>query len=228
MTTARRLLALLLAGAALFVARGARAQVRWDLGAQAGVMQRLRTGSDVAAPGPEPGPAFGVQGHLAVVPMVRVGLYASGDFSPTSDRGTRSFWEGGLHVKFTPPLLPAPWRTWVFAGFGYAYTYKTSYHHPETDPNGHPVDVAYDSTHGGMLDIPAGVGLGYKLQGLSVPCVLFAELGGRFGVGFFGPMYDSSNTPGGLAPNSALSYAEPFMGQDSFALSVSVGLSLDE
>lgn len=199
------------------------AQVHWDLGAQAGAIDRFMTGGDAAGASPRPGPVFQAQGHLALVPMVRLGAYASTDVSRTSDRGTRTFWEGGLHVRFTPPLLSTPWRAWAFAGFGYAYTYKTSYHHAEVGPNGGSIDVAYGDVYGGMLDVPLGIGLGYKVRG---PWELFAELGGRFGVGFFGPMYDDGAP--GRAVGTSLPFVEPFRGKDSFALSLTAGLSLDE
>lgn len=222
-TTRRWLATAALAGAALGWSARADAQVHWDLGAQAGAIDRFTTGGDAAGASPQPGPVFQVQGHVALVPMVRLGAYAATDASPTSDRGTRTFWEGGLHVRFTPPLLTAPWRAWAFAGFGYAYTYKTSYQHAETDPNGGGVDVAYADVFGGMLDVPLGIGVGYKVRG---PWELFAELGGRFGVGFFGPMYDDGAS--GRAVSTSLPFVEPFMGEDSFALSLTAGLSLDE
>jgi hypothetical protein len=201
----------------------ARAQVHWDVGAQVGAIDRFTTGGDAAGASAQPGPVAQVQGHVALVPMVRLGAYAATDVSPTSDRGTRTFWEAGLHARFTPPLLPAPWRAWAFAGFGYAYTYKTSYHHAETDPNGAGIDVAYGDVYGGVLDVPVGIGVGHKVRGA---WELFAELGGRFGVGFFGPMYDDGAS--GRAVSTSLPFVEPFMGQDSFALSLTAGLSLDE
>jgi hypothetical protein len=85
------------------------------------------------------------------------------------------------------------------------------------------VEVAYGNVFGGLIDIPVGVGVGYKVRG---PWEVFAELGGRFGVGFFGPMYDDGAA--GTAVTTSLPFVEPFMGKDSFALSLSAGLSLDE
>jgi hypothetical protein len=100
----------------------------------------------------------------------------------------------------TPPLAPWPWRTWLFTGFGYSFADDLGAHLP-----------------GGMLEVP--VGLGRKT---STHVLLFAELGARFGFGFYGRMYDRAAVEtSGETPNA-------YVGQDTFALSLSVGLSLEE
>jgi hypothetical protein len=215
--------ALLVALVALLVAPAARAQVHWDVGAQAGVIKRFTTGGANGAPDPGFGPVVQLQGHLALVPMVRIGLYAAADVSPASGVGARTFYEGGLHLKVTPPLLSAPWRAWAFAGFGYAYTYAASFHAPVALPTS-TTNVLFGGTYGGMLDVPLGLGLGYKPARAGVPWLVFAELGGRLGVGFYGPMYDdgAAGTAGGVVT------VAPFLGKDSFALTLSVGLSLEQ
>jgi hypothetical protein len=187
-------------------------------------MKRFTTGSEIAAPNPGFGPVFEVQGHVALIPMLRVGAYFAQDVSPASDVGTRTFWEGGLHLKATPPLLPAPWRTWAFVGFGYAYTYEASYHAPVTMGSQTTTSVLFGGAYGGMLDVPLGVALGYRLRGALSPWLAFVQLGGRLGVGFYGPMYDDGAA--GIAAGTVA--VAPFMGKDSFALTLSVGLSLEE
>jgi hypothetical protein len=174
----------------LATATPARAQVHWDAGAQAGVMKRFAEGSGAGAGF---GPMVQLQGHVALLPMVRLGAYLSTDLSPIDDGGPRTFWEGGIHLRVSPPLLAYPWRTWVFAGFGYAYAYDLG-----------------ARLHGGQLDVPVGLGVGRKL---SPAVLLFSELGARFGFAFDGAMYDQ----GGSSP-----------GKDPVALSLSVGLSLEE
>jgi hypothetical protein len=218
-----RLFACFAALVALLGASAARAQVHWDVGAEAGIMKRFTTGADVAAPDPGFGPLVQLQGHVALVPMVRIGAYAAADLSPATDIGARTFYEGGLHLKVTPPLLSAPWRAWAFAGFGYAYTVAASYHAPVTLPTG-TTNVLFGSTYGGMLDVPVGVGLGTKPAGLLSPWLVFAELGGRLGVGFYGPMYDD----GAAGTAGSVVAVAPFMGKDSFALTLSVGISLEQ
>ena len=195
----------------------AMAQVKWDVGAEAGVVKRFTSGSSSGVSSPNLGPSVEVLGHVAVVPMVRVGLYASIDLVPQT--GQRSYWEGGAQVRVTPPLLPAPWRTWAFAGVGYAYAYQASFelaaHGGEA---GAGASTLVDGVSGGLIEIPLGVGLGYRTQG---PWTLFAELGARVDAGLYGPMY----VPGG--PGNSQGTAGPSLGRDSFALSLGIGLSFD-
>jgi len=173
----------------LLASREARGQasVNWDVGAQAGAMKRFTTSTQASQPGF--GPAFELQGHVALIPMFRVGLYLAQDISPMPGWPARQFYEGGLHVKWTPPLLASPWRSYLFAGFGAAY-------------------VRQDPREGTLLEVPAGLGVALKLR---APWELFAELGGRAGVAFLGGVYDAGNT-----------------GKDSFAVSLSVGVSLSD
>ena len=118
----------------------------------------------------------------------------------------REITEAGLRAKVTPPLLALPWRTWAFVGVGYARAYEPS-HRLEGSADFVP------GVAGGFLETRLGVGLGYRLDRT---WELFAELGGRLGLLFAGSMYD----PGGCA------CGEPYQGKDSFALSLSLGLSL--
>jgi hypothetical protein len=60
-----------------------------------------------------------------------------------------------------------------------------------------------------LVELPLGLSLGLKL---TPSWVLVAELSARMGIGFFGPMYD----PG-----------SEFLGRDSFALSLAIGLSFE-
>jgi hypothetical protein len=142
-------------------------------------------------------------GHVALVPMVRVGAYVAYDISPLAGLPPREILEGGLRAKVTPPFLPTPWRDWAFLGLGYARTYESGYvtSVPGATP---PAQAHVGAAVGGILDLPAGVGLGYRFRH---PWEVFGELGARIGLAFFGTT---------------------LTGQDSFALSLSVGVSLDE
>jgi hypothetical protein len=191
------------------VTRGvASAQVHWDAGAKAGLTKRFEAGGDAAAPTPGPGPSLELQGHVALLPMIRLGLYAATDLSPAMGRGAaadgpHAFAAGGLHVRVSPPLMPWPWRTWLFAGFGYA--------------EGHDFETRLS---GGMLDVPVGLGIGRRVTRRGW---LFSELGARFGSGFHGALYQSDGA--GVAGQGG---SVPYAGKDVFALSWSVGLSLEE
>jgi hypothetical protein len=203
-------------------APGAQAQLHWDAGAEVGVAKRFPSGGEAGASSPSLGPAFELQAHVALVPMLRVGAYAAQDVSPVPGAGVRTYWEGGLHAKVTPPLLSAPWRAYAFAGFGYAYTYAAS--HRGVPPGG-AAEVLFAGVSGGMLDAPVGLGIGARAPGAMRSWVVFAVLAGRFGVAFYGPMY-----AGGAPPSVAGGASGPalFLGKDSFALSLSVGLSLEQ
>ncbi len=193
----------LLSAATSLVAPSASAQVHWDVGAQVGVMQRVRTGSGASVPGPIPGPVGELHAHVAVVPMLRIGPYVAHDISPVAPSAAvpaRQITEGGLRAKVTPPFLGGRWRSWALLGLGYAHAYQPGY-----SAGGTPVS----GLEGGILSLPLGVGVGYRVRGPHDPWEITGELGCRLGLAFVGPMY--SGAPG-----------------DSFALSVSLGVSLDE
>jgi hypothetical protein len=183
-------LSVLLGGACVLAPRPAWAQVNTDVGLSAGVMKRFTSSAPAGVSELGFGPAVDLRGHLAVLPMLRVGLYAAYDWSPIPGAGARNFVTGGLHVKITPPLLPAPWKAYLFTGFGGGY-------------------AGASSTGGGLLEVPLGLGLAARV---APSWELFAELGGRFGVACLGQMYEASHAG--------------FAGTDSFALSLSVGVSL--
>jgi len=173
------------------------------------VTKRFVAGGDVGAPSPGFGPSLELHGHVALIPMVRIGAYLGTDLSPAAPEGLRSFWDGGLHVRLSPPVLPWPWRTWLFTGFGYSLAEDLGAHLP-----------------GGLLEVPVGFGIGRKVSRHSL---LFVELGGRIGFGFYGRMYDRSAVESsGTTAESGQTRSGAYVGQDTFALSLSVGLSLEE
>lgn len=186
------------------------AQLHWDVGAEAGVMNRFTSGAAPGAPEPEPGPVAQVVGHVAVVPMLRGGVYLAYDVAPLSRLPARQTIEAGLQMRLVPPLLPSPWRTWVFLGLGYARTVV-----PSHSASGGSANALVPAAAGGILELPFGFGLGYRL---SRPWQIFTELGGRAGLAFAGDIYDRSPCICG----------EPYLGRDSIALSLSVGVSLGD
>jgi len=191
-------------------ANGQTWQVHWDAGIGVGVMQRATTGGERGAPSPLPGPVAEAHAHVALLPMLRAGPYVSHDISPVDARPARQMTEAGLRFKVTPPLVRRPWRVWAFAGLGYARTYAPSY----VPIGALPVERMRE-TEGGILDMPFGVGAGVKLRG---PWLLFGELGARVGWVFAGSMYRS--------PPCSCDAA--YLGEDSFAAALTVGVSLEE
>ena len=205
--------------------RGAAAQVNTDVGLSAGAVKRFATGASLGVSDPGFGPMAQLQAHLAIFPMVRAGLYASWDYSPMPGAGTRNFYEGGLHFRFTPPLLPTPWKAYLFTGIGAAYVHVDSYASAlGTNMAGLPpsTQVRWQSLDGGLFELPLGLGLARKL---GARWEVFAELGGRFGLGFFGRAYDAANTASGSPIANAPLPAANFTGVDSFALTLCAGVS---
>jgi hypothetical protein len=69
---------------------------------------------------------------------------------------------------------------------------------------------------GGILDLPFGAGIGVRLRR---PWVFTVELMGRAGLAFTGAMYDPGRC--GCTPSS-------YVGRDSFAVALTVGVSLEQ
>jgi hypothetical protein len=193
------------------------AQLHWDAGGQIGVMQRIATGADPGGASPEPGPVGELHAHLAILPMLRVGPYLAHDIAPLAGAPpSRQMTEAGLRAKLSPPILSGPWQTWGFLGVGYARAYEPSHTFASPEP---PALTApgggVPGQGGGLLEARVGLGLGYRLSRNWEP---FLELGGRVGLLFAGSLYE----------RGACGCGEPYAGKDSFALSLSLGLSLNQ
>ena len=190
------------------------------MGVEAGAIERFRTEAPPGTPRPEVGPSAEVHAHVAVFPMVRAGVYVAYDASPAAGRPVRQFLEGGLRVKFTPPLLRRPWRVWAFAGLGGAWVVEAGFRvqsfalATSTSPSILGAGMV-SGAEGGILDVPFGVGLGWTVR---APWRLFAELGGRATLIAAGPLYE--------APFCLCRV--PSEGKDSFAAGLSVGVSWEQ
>lgn len=186
------------------------AQLRADVGAEIGVMQRVAPDHDPGASVPLPGPSGELQAHVALLPMLRVGAYLSHDIVPgDTDRETT---EAGLRAKVALPILPRPWRAWPFLGLGAARSYRPSH---ALAPTSTAAGGEVGGVEGGFLDATLGLGVGVKFRD---DWVAFAELAAHSGFFFWGDMYDH-------APCACL--RDPYPGHDSFAASLRVGVSLD-
>jgi hypothetical protein len=183
------------------IAGSAGAQVHWDVGGQAGIAQRVQTGPGAGVTSPIPGPMVEANAHVAVVPMLRLGpyfVYEAAPYAPSADLPARQFGEAGMRAKLSPPILGEPWHLWALLGLGYGLAYWPSH----TQGAVHSGQI-----EGNYLDLPVGMGVGYRVRGPGSPLELTAELAARVGLAFFGEMY--SDAP-----------------RDSIALTLSVGVSL--
>jgi hypothetical protein len=180
-------------------------------------MQRFATGADPGSTSPEPGVVGELHAHVAIFPMLRLGPYVAHDVAPLTRAPAREITEGGLRAKLTPPLLGAPWQTWAFVGVGYARAYEPSHALPaEPAPQSISVIPRFaPGQGGGIVEARLGLGLGLRLDRR---WEAFLELDGRAGLLFVGSLFD----------RGACGCGEAYAGKDSFALSLSLGLSLNQ
>src|SRR5258706_5883055 len=92
----------------------------WDVGAGAGVMHRVMTGSGPSAAAQGPGIAGELRAHVALVPLVRLGPYLAYGVAPPGGATERQIASAGPRARVSPPLVHRPWRPRAFAGLRYA------------------------------------------------------------------------------------------------------------
>lgn len=220
----------------LLVTRTASAQLHWDLGAQVGVNKRfLGETRNVSSPTEGGfGPMAQLQGHVALLPLVRVGGYLGYEISPlTGDPAARDMFGGGLRVKIMSPWPRGDVRLWLFLGFGYQAVHARSYRttSPSLQPSVTPYyELSVDGSGGHYWELPVGIGVSYKLR---KPYQLFAELGARVGFSGQGTTYEGFSAaridnlpPGTVLPPGARVGVLP-SGDDRFSLGLSLGVMID-
>jgi hypothetical protein len=176
------------------------AQVRWDASAEVGAMTRFSSGGALGAPSAALGPSAELLAHLAVLPMLRLGGYLAYDLSPVAG-AVRSLGSAGLDARLSPPLLPVPWRVFASVGIGYGAADGPG---PFEGPR---VDAPF--ARGGFLELPVALALAYRLDRT---WETFVEVGGKVGLWFTGSLYGEG----------------AYLGRDSFALSLSLGVNLNQ
>lgn len=210
---------------AFFVAEPpAQAQLHWDASAQIGVEKRFMTS---AFEQPGFGPAAILSGHVALIPLVRLGAYAKHDISPASEAPARRITTLGVRAKVQAPWSTAKVHAWGFLGAGYALVYAPSTSRTvsttplgPTDPASGPLTLSVPGASGHFFEVPLGVGIGVRLR---KPWELLFELGGRFGFGFGGDVYEGRPA---RSPATGAQTLAP-VGNDSFSIGLSAGIGLD-
>lgn len=211
---------------ALLAPSAAWAQLHWDAGVHGGAQERVLVGAGGAPPGAAlPGPTFGAQGHVALLPFVRIGLYGSFDASSVSGTSApaRMFYAAGGQAKLLSPWPRGALRVFLTAGFGYVAAYAPSYRTTVRPVGQPPSAVAVDGSGGGFAEIPVGVGVSYRLRG---PLALYAELLTRFGAGFWGTLYGEGGGRNGWSDAVGPVAIAPD-GYDIVSFGLVVGLALD-
>ncbi len=203
----------------------ARAQVRSDAAVDVGVVKRFVSGAGARDAGV--GPTLGLNGHVALFPMVRVGAYASAEISPGElpvQASARRIYAAGLRVKLSPPWPREDVRAWLFTGLGFAGVYAPSYRGAVTSSDGAPIaaDALVAGAGGHFFEVPIGVGASYRLR---KPWVLTAELAARVGFAFSGAIYTGGR--GAIDASSSLPVVLGAPGHDAFALGLTLGIGFD-
>ena len=214
--------------AAALVPRTAHAQLHWDASAQVGIMKRVLSDRPSGGEDAGFGPAGQLSGHLALLPLVRVGAYFGHDISPLGgDASARDITWGGLRAKIMSPFPRGALRAWVFVGFGYAGVYQrsTSAVRNFPGPPGNIVirsDAVVEGAGGSYFEVPYGIGASYNIR---KPWALCAELGMRSGFGHSGSVYEPPG-PQVSSAGRANSNALP-AGKDTFGIGLTVGVLVD-
>ena len=211
------------------------AQLHWDASAQIGAEKRFLTDRPTGGPNAGFGPVGQLTGHVALLPLVRLGAYFGHDISPFEGDGSvtppagspsaRDITWGGLRAKIMSPWPRGDARLWLFAGFGYAGVYQRSTSTTVGAPAGAAgVATVQNVVHGaggGFFEVPFGIGASYILR---KPWSLLVELGGRAGFGHSGSVYEAPGprTTGASGPG----HAAP-AGTDGFGLGLTVGVLVD-
>jgi hypothetical protein len=155
-------------------------------------------------------------GHVALLPLLRVGGYVSQELSPMSGAtSARDLTSLGLRAKLLSPWPRGATRAWLFVGLGYAAAYGRSTTAPGRD-------ATVEGARGGFVDVPFGMGGSLRLR---KPWELCAELGLRAGLGHTGSLYDAPG-PTLSAVGQPDRNAAP-SGRETFGIGVTVGVLLD-
>ena len=219
----------------LFTSR-AGAQLHGDASAQIGGEKRFLVDRPTGGPNASFGPVGQLTGHVALLPLVRLGAYFGHDISPFGGEGSatppagapsaRDITWGGLRAKIMSPWPHGDARLWLFFGFGYAGVYQrsASLNVSVPGPPGMPPVSAQRVMHGaggGFFEVPFGIGASYKLR---KPWELCAELGGRAGFAHTGSVYGA---PGPRTTGPEGEGHAPPAGTDRFGIGLTIGVLID-
>ena len=202
------------------------AQLHWDVGVHGGASERILVGlAGAPASTALPGPTFGIQGHVALIPFVRVGLYGSFEMSSIDkiQAPARQFYAFGAQGKVVSPWPRGDLRLFGTLGFGYVGASAPGYDTMIKPTPNMPQPARVDASGGGFAEIPFGIGASYRLRG---PLVVYAELLTRFGLGFWGTLYGEGggrNVHNDIVGRQAISPD----GYDILSLGLVVGVGLD-
>jgi hypothetical protein len=173
------------------------------------------------AKNPDAGPTLVLSGHLAVLPLLRGGVYVSHDFSPISGADLREITAFGLSFRVFSPWPRNALRPWLGVGLGYAVAYAPGYSVTAMGAGPSPVTELVSGTAGGFFEAPLGLGGSVRL---SPRFELIGDVGVRIGFGFGGSMYNRGpNVSTSGVPTRGL----PAAGDDLAAAFLCIGAAFE-
>jgi hypothetical protein len=184
----RALLLGVVAGLA-FVGRDAAAQVRWDVGVAGGAAGRFLAARPPGEGEASAGPDFEAEGHVVVLPLVRLGGYLHLDESAVAGAGydvTRDIFAGGLDLRLVSPWPRRDVRVYLRAGIGEARVWMPARGGAE----------ARAAAAGYFTEAPLALGIAWRPY---PPIWLTAEVGARVGFAFGGATYGAASVGEDLA-----------------------------
>ncbi len=205
-------------------------QLHWDAGVSAGPMRRVLFGGNSAG---DMGFTTGLDAHVALFPLLRVGAYATFDTSGANNEDvTRLGFSGGLHAKLTLPLMPKGWKGAFLLGLGYAFTARPE-DERERSVAGVPTRFVAPSQTGGMLEIPLGIQTAYDLHhgtpkalgaASSIVSRITFQLGMRVAFAHHGSLFDDQTV---IATDTGSSLTLRSAGTPTLSPFLLVGVSFD-
>ena len=175
------------------LAHDARGQVRTDAELLEGAELRVLSHRPLAAGDATASPTMDLEGHVALVPLLRVGAYAHYDVSPLSGEGSRQLASGGLDLRVTLPWLRGGMRAYARLGLGEVGTAVSAH---VLGPNETRGALFVPSSSGSFTEVPLALGFAYRLER---SLWLTAEAGARLGFGFGGSAYGGTGSGNDVA-----------------------------
>jgi hypothetical protein len=206
--------------------------VHYDIGFGVGPAKRFLsnkgdTGDDAALGG-----RAQLHADVAVLPLLRLGLYAGFELSPPPTGNVREMFPFGFQAKVTPPIESDRFKVYGFLGFGYDAVYTHSFSAIVPVQNAAamqiPTPVRFDGVSGSFFEVPFGVGGSYRLR---KPWELFLELRATAGIGFGATLYNFDETggrPGHSLVGKGVAVAKDNDGEDAFGLALVFGIQFDK
>jgi hypothetical protein len=217
------------------------AQLHWDGNVQAGGAGRFFSGgSQGTSLAGSVGPLVAVEGDVALLPLLRAGLYVDYEYADTSEPAPPSIVSFGARAKLMIPGYRSNVHWWLFTGFGGVVLEAPGYTKygivgPLVGSQAADTAVAPAAT-GYFMEVPLGIGMGWRVR---KPWEVVAELQGRFGFakggsyfmddgdGAYRPATGATTNPAGVTTTSSVAAPLP-TGTDVFAILLTVGIGLDE